>query len=176
MAFRTRVIRGQRRQIRESLWFEISTVQATLAGAPTAVLSNSFNAGVLALRPFTIVRTRGILACRSDQTAASETFAVDLGFAVVSDQAVAIGVTAVPTPLTDKGSDLFFVYEQLFGHLSVGAGSGTGPATSGSWAFMKFDSKAMRKVNEGSDVAVTMENEIAGAIAFISGRMLIKLH
>jgi len=160
---------------RETEWGELSTVEASLTGAPTAVLASSLSAAALALRPFTIVRVRGIMHIRSDQIAASETYGGDLGMAVVSDQAVAIGVTAVPTPLTDKASDLFFVYEQLFSRFQVGSGAGTGvPQDSGVWK--PFDSKAMRKVNGDQDVIVSLENEIAGTVLTFSGRFLIKLH
>jgi len=38
---------------------------------------------------------------RSDQFVATEGYEIAIGMAVVSDQALAIGVTAVPTPFTD---------------------------------------------------------------------------
>ncbi len=171
----SRIIHGVRRQVRETLWLSGDTTESTLSGAPTAILASSLNAAALALTPFTVVRTRGILHINSDQSAADESYGVDLGMAVVSAQASAIGVTAVPTPLTDKGSDLFFVYEQLFGRLFVGGGSGTGVPTMAS-NFLQWDSKAMRKVQDDEDVVLTIENEIAGAIAIVSFRMLVKLH
>ncbi len=158
---------------RESLWISIVTVEVTLGGAPTAVLLLALNAAALALRPFTIVRTRGVIFCRSDQTDNAETFIGDLGAAVVSDQAVAAGVTAVPTPLTDKGSDLWFLYEQL---PSRQAGTTPTGLTQNVGVSKEFDSKAMRKVEQGQDVVFVGENEIAGLNMIISGRMLIKLH
>ena len=161
---------------RTSVWIFIATVEASLTGSPTAVLGGSLNAAALALRPFTIVRNRGIFQARSDQSVGTESFGADLGFCVVSEQAEAIGITAVPTPLTDKGSDLFFVYEQLFSTINVGSGVGTGVATMGGSVYKDWDSKAMRKVNEDEQVIFTLENEIAGAIAIVSGRMLVKLH
>ncbi len=109
-----RVFRGGRSR-RESQWLFWDTSETTLAGAPTAVLTNSLNAIALAFRPFTVVRARLFLQIRSDIATGGETFGVSMGFCVVSDQAVAIGVTAVPTPVTDKGSDLWFVYESLIG-------------------------------------------------------------
>ncbi len=160
---------------RESLWLFWDTSESTLSGAPTAVLTNQLNAAALALRPFTIVRTRGIFFARSDQLVANESYIGDLGFAVVSDQASAIGVTAVPTPLTDKGSDLFFVYEQIHGRIQVASGAGTGVPTN--LGLMRtFDSKAMRKVEGDQDVISTVENEIQGCVVTLSARMLIKLH
>ncbi len=42
--------------------------------------------------------------------------------------------------------------------------------------FKEFDSKAMRKVEEGQDIVQVVENEINGCTVTISGRMLLKLH
>jgi len=170
-----RRFRGGSRSVRATQWISIDTVASTLAGAPTAVLANSLNAAALAFRPFTIVRTRGILHVRSDQVVADQTFIGDMGLAVVSDQAVAIGVTAVPTPLTDKGSDLFFVYEQVAGRLEISSGAGTGVPTN-TGTFHIWDSKAMRKVDGDQDVVLTVENELTGVVIVTSGRMLIKMH
>ncbi len=161
---------------RLTMWLDITTAEATLSGAPSAVLSNSLNAAALALRPFTVVRTRGILFLRSDQLVTGETYGVGMAQAVVSEQASAIGVTAVPTPVTDKESDLFFVYESLFGAIFIGSGAGTGVPTSGGGEFMKWDSRAMRKVNDDQDVVLTLENEINGVQVTVTGRILIKLH
>jgi len=162
----------QRAQRRETMWIELGTVASTLAGAPTAVLASSLNAAGLALRPFTVVRVRGWLECHSDQAAASESYLGDFAMAVVSDQAVAVGVTAVPTPLTDKGSDLFFVYEQLGSRTFFG--DATGVREVGVQKY--FDSKVMRKVNDDQDIIAVVENEIAGCVVTFSGRILIKLH
>ncbi len=171
----SKFIRGVVRSRRESVWIPIGTFEATLSGAPSAALGLSLNAAALALRPFTIVRSRGIFQARSDQLAADEIYGADLGMAVVTFQASTVGVTVVPTPVTDKGSDQFFVYEQLFGRIQIGSGAGTGPPTDLSQV-VHFDSKAMRKVGEDDDVICAVENEINGVIVVVSGRMLLKLH
>jgi len=158
---------------RETAWLFIDVVESTLAGAPTAVLQGSLNGAALALRPFTIIRVRGVLQMRSDQIAARETYGVALGFAVVSDQATAIGVTAVPTPITDRGSDMFFVFEEMLG--SAIGDVATGTSQNIGWQ-KEIDSKAMRKVDIGQDLAITVENEINGVVVTFAGRMLIKLH
>ena len=158
---------------RETAWLSLSTVEVTLAGAPTAVLATSLNAAALALRPFTIVRVRGYLHCQSDQAAAPETFGVAQGFAIVSDQAAAIGVTAVPTPVTDKASDLWFLYETLLG-ATIGDAFAGNMANRG--ISKEVDSKAMRKVDVGQDFVSVYENEINGCVVSFTGRMLVKLH
>jgi len=167
--------RGRRGTSRETLWLAGDVSGVTLAAASTASLLFSYNAGALALRPFTIVRTRGVLLVRSDQAAVSEDYQVAMGMSVVSDQANAIGVTAVPTPATDSGSDMFFVYEQVLGHFQFLDSTGFHPAAA---TVLQFDSKAMRRVNDDQDLAVTLETAAAssGAVAQMMFRQLVKLH
>ncbi len=174
-----RIIRSNFRrgavQRRESLWLFGDPIDTTLSAASTAALISTLNAAALALRPFTLVRTRGELWVRSDQTATSEDYAASLGMCVVSDQAAAIGVTAVPTPETDRGSDLFFLYES--GQQAFTRFDATG--TLGAEGLVKsFDSKAMRKVNIDQDIAVVIETASIslGAQVMVSFRMLVKLH
>ncbi len=54
MGHRRTFTRGGR-QVRETLWIGIGTVEAALTGAPTAVILNALNAAALALRPFTVI-------------------------------------------------------------------------------------------------------------------------
>jgi len=64
----------------------------------------------LALRPFTVIRSYVSILVVSDQAAAIEKQLGAIGIVVVSEQAFAIGVTAIPTPITDAGSDLFLLH------------------------------------------------------------------
>jgi len=168
------VLRGGR-MVRETLWANFTTVEAALTGAPTAVLANVTGAPLLAIRPFTVIRARGVIAIRSDQAAATESFMVDVGQCVVSDQAVAIGVTAVPTPGTDAGSDLWYMFQQVIGRIEVSSGAGTGVPVN-TQTFVQYDSRAMRKIEEGNQLILVFENELNGANIVHSGRILIKLH
>ena len=158
---------------RETLWIGSAAVQQALAtAAPFQILN--FNAAALALRPFTIVRTRGVIVLRSDQVAATEDYGAAVGFSVVSDQAVAIGVTAVPTPNTDVSSDLWFVYETIFGRFLFASAVGQ---NDGQVVQRQFDSKAMRKVEDGQDLSVTVEAApFQGSSITVQNRMLVKLH
>ena len=155
MARKSGFVRWNGRQRRESLWIFLTEAATTMASANTAVLVLSLNAAALALRPFTIVRTRMDWFLRSDQTAALEAYQTALGLAVVSDQAVGIGVTAIPTPFTDMGSDLWFTHEiqsSVFAFISgVGFQSDAG-------VNRVVDSKAMRKVEDGEDIIMALEN------------------
>ena len=158
---------------RETLWLA-GTYASTTIAASTAVIVSSLNAAALALRPFTVVRARGLLMLESDQIAAAERLRCAYGVAVVSDQASAIGVTAVPTPTTDDGSDLWFLYQTIAHSVQVTAGQlAVGPA----YHQVEMDSKAMRKVEDGMDIVTVVEQGAAvGAILTNYIRLLIKLH
>ena len=99
-------------QRRKTLWLASTAETAvTNLGANLIIFDQSLTTAEKARRPFTIVRTRGRLWVRSDQTAATETPLGALGMAVVSDQATAIGGTALPLPITNQDSELWFVWE-----------------------------------------------------------------
>ncbi len=168
------VILRQGRQVRETLWIPLQGSQTTTTAGTTATLIASFNAAALALRPFTIVRTKGYLYLRSDQGAASESFDIAYGIAVVTDQAVAIGVTAIPTPFTDMDSQNWFVFQQMAGHIEFDSAVGLTNYGTG----QEYDSKAMRKVDNGEDVVIVAETSAAsnGNVLFDQFRMLVKLH
>ena len=162
---------------RESAWVAISETSNTLASANAAVLSHSANAALLAARPFTIVRTHLTYFVKSDQTGALEAYESALAMAVVSDQAVAIGITAVPTPMTDRESDLFFLFQDLADQFMFISGVGVQAGNVG--RMIQVDSKAMRKVEEGQDLIVVEENsslQASGTTQVVLGRLLIKLH
>jgi len=162
------------RMRRETLWFELAATTTTLGAASTAVLFTGLDATLLAMRPFTVVRVRGMLHVASDQIAATEDYQAAIGLAVVSDQAIAIGVTAVPTPFTDIGSDLWFLHEIVLGTLRFSTASGWNDVGH----LRVLDSRAMRKVEEGQDIDVSIETSAAstGVVVQKAGRLLIKLH
>ena len=91
---------------------------------------------------------------------------------MVSDQASAIGVTAVPTPVTDFASDLWFFHKHFFAMESA-----LTDRTRGGF-IGSVDSKAMRKVNPDEDVVFVIQSAAAssGLILNMAGRMLIKLY
>ncbi len=159
---------------RTMIWLGADIARIAVIGAGSTLLA-TLNAGALLLRPFTIIRSRFTAFIRSDQAGASEDQELGLGMAVVSDTASAIGVTAVPTPITDMGSDLFFFYELLMSRFAFRSATG---ADAFSGLPYVFDSKAMRKVALGSDISITAEGGSSndGTVLTLGGRMLIKLH
>ena len=175
MARKSGFVRRNNVMRRETMWVGIETGVTTLASASAAAIMSVMSAAFLALRPFTIVRTRGFFHMGSDQAAAAEGWGGTIGWCVVSDQAVAVGITAVPTPEADSDSDLWYVHESMLGKFEFI--TGTGALENG--AGRQFDSKAMRKVDDGSQIVQVGEVPAAGASSVVipdTGRILIKLH
>ncbi len=167
------VLRGGR-QRRDTSWGFIGDTNTTIAAPSTLVLFTGLTAAGLALRPFTIVRVRGVLHGRSDQQAAIERWGGTFAMSVVSEEALAAGATAVPAPEANRGSDAFFVFETQAGVTGVASGTSTGEL-----GLMKeFDSRAMRKVEEGQDLALVVETSAQGSSWVVRkmGRFLVKLH
>ena len=151
-------------------WFQFSPSSTALGVSTSAVLVSSLNAAALALRPFTIVRSHFVFQLDSDQAAAIEIQAISHGLAIVSDQASAVGITAIPTPTTEAASNLWFMHSYAFVDESNLTDRTRGVTR---WS---VDSKAMRKVEVGQDMVSVVEG---GGIGFgmnilIAGRVLVK--
>ncbi len=76
----------------------------------------------------------------------------------------------MPTPITDEGSELFFVYQAFQTFFATGQGV--------VWQRYDFESKAMRKFEDGEAIVVTLENALAafGLEYLLKFRLLLKLH
>ena len=156
---------------RKTTWIGFTPTDFTMGAASTGVLCFTLNAAALALQPFTIVRSRFELALRSDQAGGVEIQRAGFGIAVVTDQAVAVGVTACPTPITDLASAKWLALDLIYADENKVIDHGS-PAT-----YKTVDSKAMRKVELGSDIAVLCESwagSSQGMVMTIGGRMLVK--
>ncbi len=169
-AFRARLVASGRK----TFWLAGSIVKTTLASAGSAAIVTSLNAAAIAMAPFTIVRSRGWFSFMSDQNSADEDQQVHYGEILVSEQALAVGISAVPTPRDDNGSS-WHVYESAAQAINVGSDIGIHPN------FMptrySFDSKAMRKFEEGQQLIQVIQNDTSdGAIVLTYSRVLIKLH
>ncbi len=159
---------------RETSWFPIDAAQTSIA-SDTAIIISSLTAGEGAKRPFTIIRTQLTVHLSTDQLIANEIQALAVGMCVVSDQASAIGVTAVPTPDTDAGSDLWFLHRYIVNDFVFNSAIGF-DARGG--IMLHIDSKAMCKVNDDEDVVLVAESASFsfGSTLFTGGRLLIKEH
>ena len=159
---------------RMTSWLDVEPLSSAI-DTSGSVITHSLTAVEKARRPFTIVRTHLLVRITSDQLSADEFQFGALGMCVVSDQAEAIGVTAVPTPITDLASDLWFVHQLLSNEFVFITGAGFDAAGG---AVFEIDSKAMRKVNDDEDAIVVVETSSIsfGALYQIAGRVLIKEH
>ena len=169
--FRSPVRAGPRRS---TTWIASVTETAfTAVAAAGNDFQGKLGTAALAFRPFTVVRVVGQLFVQSDQIVDSqETPFGAAGLAVVSTKASTAGGTSIPLPVTDEGSELWFAYQFWAAGASIGA-NGNNPI----YVF-PFDSRAMRKVNEGEDIVSVFENGSAadGCGYLLKYRMLIKLH
>ncbi len=157
---------------RATLWLG-STIETTISNlaAASVVLDQSFTFS----EPATIVRVRGGFWVASDQQAGPEVVPGAIGMAIVTDEALAIGVTAVPTPITDQDSESWFLWQPFFTDLRFGTAVGLEYNT---YFHVPLESKAMRKVDFGKSLVVVVENSsaTAGMRYIMEFRVLVKLH
>ncbi len=174
-----RVAAGSRVPRRSTEWGASADVTAVTAlGGATTLIAQTFTGAILqtaGLLPSTVVRVRGELYIQSDQPTAAERPFGALGFAVVSDEAATAGAASVPGPITNAQSEKFFVWQPWQSAAIVDSAA---VAIQPMYRF-EFDSKAMRKIQNGDAIVVMMEN---GALAGIGAqfilqfRILFKLH
>ncbi len=100
----------------------------------------------------TVLRTRGRIWVQGDQNAAVEEQTGSFGMIPVSSLAFAAGVASIPGPSTDGDFDDWFVHESFVqSYPQVTSVSPVGMSYA-------IDSKAMRKIPDGSVVALVVEN------------------
>ena len=152
----TAQFRGGRRQRAPSTWSRF------VDNAETLVISSKILLGVFTLNNpgigETIRRTRGIITVRSDNTAALEFQVGAFGLVVVNDLAAGVGASAIPGPVTDASDDGWFVWQP------IAQASWTGISGAAEGHVYEFDSKAMRRVEQGFQVAVMVE-QTSGALS-----------
>ena len=159
---------------RTKMWIGAGVGNTTVT-TDTKVFVSSLSAGGLALRPFTILRTRMEIQFRSDQDLIDESPFGSYGQIVVTDTASGIGVTAVPDPSGIDGDPEadWFVWQAVFAHWQVSAIPDS--------AMMEYkwtvDSKAMRKVGPDDDIVAMFSSQASGgSFLTTNGRRLIQLH
>ena len=160
---------------RTKIWLGAGIGETTLAAGATSLIG-VLNATGLALRPFTILRTRLLISYMSDQDSVSERPFGSYGEIVVTDAATAVGVTAVPNPSSitgDPDAD-WYVYQPV--RTIVANASSVGFDLGGDQQYT-IDSKAMRKVGPNDDIAIVVDEESAvGSRIVVLGRQLVQLH
>ncbi len=116
-----------------------------------------------------------LISWTTDQEAADEGPFGVYGEIVVTEQAAAIGVTAIPDPSDQVDPDAdWFVYQPVWTQFVTTAGGGISLSSPNNWT---VDSKAMRKVGP-DDQQLGMFSEDSGVGGFLTtyGRFLLQLH
>ena len=139
--------------------------------AATAIIDSTFVTSTGA--PETLVRSVGELMIKLDQQAVNESPFGAFGICVVSDEAAAIGVTAVPTPYTDSDSDSWLLHQFWAASMQFASGVGV-------WVQQQrysLNSRAMRKLHGEETLLLVIENghAINGASYRLDMRLLAKV-
>ena len=159
---------GQRRQTE---WGSItSSAYATVAAASKLNFASFTGAQLSTIVPATIVRVRGTFSIASDQGAALEDQIGAVGILVVQELARAAGAASLPSPFTDAKNDAWFAIQ---GFQQRQASDAAGPSIQ-----YPFDSKSMRKIEDGNAIVLMVENGHAsfGLKVNLYLRILFKLH
>jgi len=160
---------------RETSWLDIEPVRVAFTAAG-GTITHAMTAAELARRPFTVVRTYLAVHIETDQLAADEFQHGAVGLEVVTSQAIAAGVGSIPTPVTDAASDQWFLHQWLQSDFTFLSGVGFDADAGRTY---DIESKAMRKVNDDSEITIVGEFSTGvsnGFILTVAGRMLIKEH
>ncbi len=107
--FSNRTSGRQQSQRPNRSWAAIVDAAETTVPAASKVLLGTFTPSVDGIDEV-VLRTRGVLAVRSDQTAGSELQIGAFGMIVVTDTAAAAGAASIPSPATDADDDGWFVW------------------------------------------------------------------
>ena len=103
----------------------------------------------------TILRTVGVIGIRSDELAADEIQVGAFGMVLVTDVALAAGIASIPGPVTDIENDGWFIFQGFTFSRQVFSSTGVNDDET---HMMVVDSKAKRKLGDGTSVAVVVEN------------------
>ncbi len=141
----------QRRVSNKGWAFTQSVTEVTVAAATKVLLAtiSLSNPGI----GETILRSRGHITWFTDNPTATELQIGAFGAIIVSDPAVAIGITAIPGPgvASEGGDDGWFIH-QTFSSKTLVANVDMVSHT------IEIDSKAKRKIDDGFAAAFVVEN------------------
>jgi len=145
---RSRAPFQRRAQSGNMTWAGFDTAALVVVPAATKTIVGSFTLSTAFEE--TVMRTRGILVWRSDQTVAAEQVTGAFGAIVVSEDAFAAGAASIPGPISDIDNDGWFMWQPLVFNFRV--------ADNAAGTVWQFDSKAKRIVRPGSRIAIMVEN------------------
>ena len=148
------VTRTPHRRPPNRAWAGIVPAAAVTIPANTAVLLATFtldNDGI----DETVLRVVGGVQVASDQLASSESQIGAIGMCVVTDTAAALGITAIPDPVSDVGDDVWFFYQGFAQQVTVLTAVGIAGDLS---TWYPFDQKAKRIIHSGQTIALVGAN------------------
>ena len=167
MANRGRNFPRARGAARKSQWVGPAP-QSYVAVASAGATALSTFAGE---EPLTIVRTRGNVSIKPASPTADIEITGAVGFGVVSAEALAAGVTAMPEPFSDADWAGWFVWRTFSYDFEFNDATGINYPN---WNF-ELDSKAMRKFGP-NEAIVTIAESFSGAFNIsVNTRLLLKL-
>jgi len=119
----------------------------------------------------TVVRSRGQVSIIPQSVTTDLVIAGAFGLGIVSSQALAVGITAVPEPFDEADWDGWFVWRSFTYKLDVVSATGILPFI---WDF-EVDSKAMRKLGEGDAIIFVAQSQSGAYDIAAPLRLLLKL-
>ncbi len=135
-------------------WDGFVTTAPVAVPAGSKVLINTFalnNPGI----DETALRTVGVMSVVSDQKNGDEQQIGAFGLIVINDTALALGITGMPGPVTGIGEDGWFLYVPFANTFLIATQVGFESPAGDS---IRFDSRAKRKVHDGTGLAAVVEN------------------
>ncbi len=155
---RVRAFRGTGKKIDFKSW-DAAPGLITSVTMSTTTISGSLAFSI----PATVLRWRGYWSAAFDETAqANDRMILTLGLAILSTDAVTLGVTAVPDPASEPEYPWIWWGEMALNSFGVIADTtaGWGPSAQR----QEIDSKAMRKIKPGESLlAIIQSTNASGA-------------
>ena len=163
--------RRTRAPARQTVWIGPADQPQAAVASNTSVVVASFDASAAGFDKATLVRTRGVFLHRPSAYSVDLAYQGAFGIGIVSDDAFAIGTTAIPGPFTDSDWGGWFVWRSFGYFLENGSNIGLLRGHES----LEIDSKAMRKIGPNETMVVMCESQ-AGAFSIWDGtRHLLKL-
>ena len=103
----------------------------------------------------TILRSIGQISVSTDNDGASEQQVGAFGLCMVTDVALAVGITALPSSVAEITDDFWFVHQTIVQRTEFITAAGFHPNVSRNYS---FDSKAKRKLEGGNVIVLVVEN------------------
>ena len=149
------------------------TQPITIVGSTTNLVGELTQADLSVLTPCTLIRVRGALQFTHQSRTVGHDPNGAFSISIVKENARAIGITAIPSPVSDLGDDTFLLWEPWA--LAMRSANEGQPLHQR----IPIDGKAMRKIEDGDGLVVVCQNGAPGgqnAQLMYALRFLFLLH